>query len=79
MASSPTTTVFPNGIQGNATQSSNVGSLTDSTGGSTSTTLSAVDTTAYTAAELDNIHASLANKINLIEQVLEDNGLTADS
>jgi hypothetical protein len=74
-------TNFPNGVRAplfnsSGAQPSNIGQLTDSSGGTASTTLAVIGAT-YAQAEVANAVASLAAKINLLEQALEDAQVTA--
>jgi len=72
---------FPNGIRGpllnsSGAQPSNIGALTDNSGGTAGATIAAIGAT-YSQTEVRNAVASLAAKINLLEQALEDAQVTA--
>lgn len=74
-------TNYPNGVRApllnsSGAQPSNIGQLTDSSGGTASTTIAAIGAT-YDQAEVRNAVASLASKINALEQALEDAQVTA--
>ena len=78
MALKPTN--FPNGVRApllnsSGAQPSNIGQLTDSSGGTASTTIAAIGGT-YAQAEVANAVASLAAKINSLERALEDAQVT---
>lgn len=57
-------------------QPSRVGALTDSSGGSATSTIADVGA-AFSQAGLNNIHASLAAKINALELLIHNEGLSA--
>ena len=59
-----------------AAQPARVGALTDNTTGAPSTTIGDVGSS-FSQSGLNNIHASLLTKINALELVLHNNGLTA--
>lgn len=68
MPASPTPTVFPNGIQGDIAATV-VATLTDNSGGSTSTTIAAVSSTADAAdaiASLAAIVNDLSTQVNAL-------------
>ena len=74
-------TRFPNGVEApvykaDGTQVANIGQLTDSSGGTASSTIAAIGGT-YSQSEVANAIASLAAKVNALEQALEDAQVTA--
>lgn len=74
-------TRFPNGVeapiyQADGTQVANIGPLTDNSGGTASSTIAAIGGT-YSQSEVANAVASLAAKVNALEQALEDAQVTA--
>ncbi len=76
-----TVTRFPNGVeaplyQSDGTQVSNVGQLTDNSGGTASATIAAIGGT-YSQSEVADAIASLAAKVNALEDALEQAGVTA--